>query len=320
MNTGVKPKIESNVVLTTLLFLLLSLPSFATFNCLSDTIIIDGEIITIKKRERKVNVDSLENQGLKDVVADKLPIKGYAEFFGGLSIPLYTEKEEMSGFTPVSEFIGVKSRFSLNYAFGAKLGVEITDGISVNVGAGYQSFTFTNTTIAANSIAPDDQRTNFENRNGELWQRYVVFIDPGFEERFSLVPAGQDAYKVGLVNVSADFKYNLYKNNVDYNPVFVLGFNHKSYVGTPPSLKHYFVNTNGEWAESETTSANFRKSWTFINVGVGANFNVSEQAKAEIIFSYNGLNRKLFESEFAHGLFSGALISANYVRYFHYRK
>ncbi|MEZ4799671.1 MAG: hypothetical protein R2809_07845 [Flavobacteriales bacterium] len=320
MKLGVKPKIESNVVATALLFLLLSFQSFASSICPSDTIIIDGEIITIKKRERKVNVDSLDSQGLKDVIHEKNPIRGYAEFFGGMSIPLYTEKEEMAGFTSVTDFIGIKPRFALNYAFGAKLGVELMDGISVNIGGSYQSFTFTNSTIASSSIAPDDQRTNFENRNGELWQRYVVFIDPGFEERFSLVPAGQDAYKVGFVNLTADFKYNFYKKNVDYNPVFVLGFNQKAYIGPPPSLKHYFVNANGQWAESETKSTDFNKSWTFINIGVGANFNISDQAKAEIIFSYNGLNHKLFESEFASGSFSAACITANYVRYFNYRK
>ena len=75
-SSGVKPKIKGSAVFTVLLFVFISAPVLANFSCLSDTIIIDGEVIEIEQNEVRTNLDSLEKKGQKDIRIPIVAVKG----------------------------------------------------------------------------------------------------------------------------------------------------------------------------------------------------------------------------------------------------
>lgn len=319
INSGVKPKIKGNAVLTALLFLFLTFPAQAFF-CVNDTIILDGDIISIQKRERKVNLDSLEKAGNEDVLKNKKPIRGSFGASLGLVSPFFRNNAELENFLSLQKFTNQKEPVSIGPAFGINAAVDISDNITIKVAGTYSSIYLRSFEVNEAQIASDETRTNFENRGGELWQRAVVFIDPGFEERFSKIDVNTTRHQIIFFDIDVNLRYVPKPVKEGWTGWVEFGFSPRLAISEAPELEQYFFNASGDWDKQTIATSNFKKSWLFLNVSGGVGYKLKNGQCLEIILGYKGLPQQLYSTPTSASSLSNAFLMLGWSKAFYFRK
>lgn len=252
-NSGVKPKMKGNAVFTVLLFLLCTLPAFSNsvdFAILisSDTLILDGEIIEIKQKPVKTDTDSLESAGKKDVVKIRKPYLVGIGLYSGMTAGWNTDFTSNDSLKSVSEYLNLNSKITINAQFGMDVRLPIFKNIDLGIGYFLNTISIEGKQIDESTLCPEDERVSFENRNGELWQKYVVFIDPGYETREDQVSLSSYQFKVKTREVPINIRYIF---NIPDSPLSLFaggGVVLRSATKTKAlPLFTYMINDDGEW-------------------------------------------------------------------------
>jgi hypothetical protein len=268
-NSGVKPKMKGNAVFTALLFLLCTLTAFSnhhtfplshfptfSFSHFPDTLILDGEVIEIKQKPVKTDTDSLQEERKKDVVKVMKPYLITIGLNAGMTAGMFDISSANDSLTSVDLFLNNKSKVQFNSHFGVDVRLPIYKGFDVGVGYYFNTISLEGLMIDESTLCPEDERVSFENRNGQLWQKYVVFIDPGYETREDQVTL--DSYKIKIktreIPVSLRYNFNLPESPISLWAGAGVLFRTTSKIDGLPMFT-YFINESGNWE-----SAIFRDS------------------------------------------------------------
>jgi hypothetical protein len=287
-NSGVKPKMKGNAVFTVLLFLLCTFSAFSNyhttplplyhttplplyhptplplyhttplshfptfpFSHFPDTLILDGEIIEIKQKAIKTDTDSLQEARRKDVVRVMKPYLLAIGLNAGVTAGMFNISSADDTLTSVDLFLNTKSKVQFNSHFGIDIRLPIYKGFDVGVGYYFNAISLEGLMIDESTLCPEDERVSFENRGGQLWQNYVVFIDPGYETREDQVTLNSYKLKIKTREIPLSLRYNF---SLPESPISlwagagVLLRSTSKIEGLP--MFTYFINENGEWKRS----------------------------------------------------------------------
>lgn len=116
--------IKSNVVLAALLFVLMPTASIASWP-VADTIIIDGDTIYIEKRERTLNVDSLQEEANDDVITKRIPQHRFSMALNmGWNSTIGTFQSAYESYQPLDNFIDRKNSHKGNISPSLDIGIR----------------------------------------------------------------------------------------------------------------------------------------------------------------------------------------------------
>lgn len=159
-----------------LLLLLLSKVSVGT-ELPSDTIIIDGERISIEREQEYVDVDSLEESYRKphiDLGFCVMPYLNILLTHGHISFA-------GDGTDYIKDAISVRDSWSLGPGFGAILEKKLDSHFSFSLGFSWNQSKVKNKFVDISKLR-DGETYKFESfEEGQLSQIINVFIDPGYE-------------------------------------------------------------------------------------------------------------------------------------------
>jgi len=178
---GVKPKIKSNTTLVVVLFAFLPGMLHASFWPLSDTLILDGEVVYIEPHDVLVNMDSL-NQ----VMADDHRELPRAHYFtlavcGGPHFGFSSSIGKNGNQLILDQFTEQETRLNITPTLALEAAWQWTPHLSVSASIGIEQWTYQWRQMDERTLAPDDDRFRFENRGDELWQFFTLEVGPGFE-------------------------------------------------------------------------------------------------------------------------------------------
>lgn len=148
----------------------------------SDTLIVDGEVIYIEPKAKTVNVDSLKNEGKKDLLLPKTPVVWSASLSPlAIDIQRNTWSGAPDSLPYVASFLGENNYFHFSYSANALASVFLNDYLGVYAGVGYSKWKCAVNRLDRQSLAADTSRLRFENRNGELFEYFKYPVGIGFE-------------------------------------------------------------------------------------------------------------------------------------------
>jgi hypothetical protein len=221
--TGVKPKKKSNATLFALLFLFYFLPSynFASVWPVSDTIIIDGEIIYIEKREVYVNMDSLSEIGRNDVI--KKQVKGQpwsVAIVGGVNMSVSTFATSVSDYKPFNNFTEDDVSFRSNLAGGIEISRNIWNFPALNGNvtlSAHLGASLNQVRIACNSfdqkLFEQDSLIALRFDGEEVWLDYFDRFDELFGELDTLpIPIIQNTLEYSTLDIPVRLRMSYQPN------------------------------------------------------------------------------------------------------------
>ncbi|MEN9347514.1 MAG: hypothetical protein RLZZ77_1025 [Bacteroidota bacterium] len=179
MKQGFWIKLKSNITLVVLLFAFGQ--NLMAIHCESDTLILDGEMIYIEKREVEVDLDSLSKEKRNDVIAPKDQTHFWLGINAGASLMRIGQTTSSDSLVTLAEFLGKDNAFTLQPLLNVEGGLMFNNSIGLFGAVGVQRITCSVPGINESELAPSDQISQFENRNGQLWQYYTFPVGPGFE-------------------------------------------------------------------------------------------------------------------------------------------
>lgn len=294
--TGVKPKMISNIISIMLLFLFVTTAySNDGFELKGDTIILDGEVIEMEKKEVKTNVDSLQKVESTDF---KNPPKQW-RFFGSVDYQIGTHFASIeipnSNLIELSDFLGSNSSPSLGMAASGKFGLDLSDYISIYSRFFWGNYGIKSFSIDESSLSDDDSRVSFENNNGILYERYVLFIDPGFEERFEEVSTSEKRIGVRVAGIGVNTRFYTTGKDNKIAPFIDLGAMWRIHKMLDDDAV-YSITENGLWSKSVITKAQANSSAWFAQLGLGCLFELRSNRHLEATLVYEGLPRSLYST------------------------
>lgn len=115
-------KIKSNVVIAALLFVLMPNLSNASWP-VADTIIVDGDTIYIEKKEKVLNLDSLQEKADDDVITKRIPQHRYSMALNaGWNSTIGTYQSAFESYQPLDNFIDRKKSHKGNFSPALDIG------------------------------------------------------------------------------------------------------------------------------------------------------------------------------------------------------
>jgi hypothetical protein len=354
-NSGVKPKMKGNAVFTALLFLLCTLSSFSidsmSFEHLvpepvewvvpepvewvvpepvewafdpttprphyQDTLILDGEIIEIKQKAIKTDTDSLEEARKKDVVKIRSPYLISIGAHAGLSFGTFSISSFSDTLTSVNEFLDLKNKVQLNSHFGLDVRLPIYKGFDAGVGYYFNTISLGGIMIDESTLCPEDERVSFENRNGQLWQNYVVFIDPGYETRESQVALNTYQVKIRTREIPVSLRYNFSIPDSPFS-IFLGGgivFRNTSKIeGLPMST--YLLNESGNWTRFFFSDSEIVTQSRIYLFEAGMKYSLTPSLTASMDLGFNTKQKELSTSVLYNWDWSSAYLRIGVIKSF----
>jgi hypothetical protein len=346
-NSGVKPKMKGNAVFTALLFLLCTLSAFCTdFMSFEhwvpepvewavpepvewahdpttprphdlDTLILGGEIIEIKQKAIKTDTDSLAEARKKDVVKIRSPYLISIGAHAGLSAGFFNISSLGDTLTSVNEFLDLKNKVQVNSHFGLDVRLPIYTGLDLGVGYYFNAISLEGMQIDESTLCPEEERVSFENRNGQLWQNYVVFIDPGYETREDQVTLNSYEIKLRTREIPISLRYNF---SIPDSPLsFFIGggivFRNTSKIeGLPMST--YLLNESGNWTRFFFSDSEIVTQSRIYLFDAGARYSLTASLSASVDLGFNTKQKELSTSGLYNWDWSSAYLRVGVIKSF----
>jgi hypothetical protein len=156
--------LKSNVVFTALLFLFMPSASAVSSWSVRDTLIIDGDTISIERRHRKLNIDSLQQQSSEDLVTRiKLDHPWSLALNTGWNQTVGTYQSNYARYKPLDDFMQRPNSRKGNVSVGLDAGYaiwyrQVKQGellLSGHVGIAYNEINITTSAVDTKSFEQD---------------------------------------------------------------------------------------------------------------------------------------------------------------------
>lgn len=284
-SSGVKPKGLSNAACAVLLFLFMGCTAAASSVCVSDTLILDGEVIEIEQKDIVTNTDSIEKAGKKDVKKQWPDLPFSIGIYGAPGVTvcnIYDEDNHL-----IEDFLGLKPSREFSYSYGFDIRGALREDVDVGIGLFFSKQNISSYSLDASQLAPSDSRSAFENVDGQLWQRYVVFIDPGFEERFTQVNLNLSKHSFKTLEVPISFRYYALPRKENLAHYFSLNAVYReisNIEGVPAFIDE--VTADGEWNRTLLLRQDFNVSFWSAMVDAGVQWKITDSWRLDANISW----------------------------------
>lgn len=284
-NSGVKPKGLSNAAYAVLLFLFMGFTSASASVCVSDTLILDGEVIEIEQKDIVTNTDSVEKAGKKDVKKQWPDLPFTMGVYGAPGLTMCSTYDADNQL--VDDFLGLKPSREFSYSYGLDIRGMLREDVDVGIGLFFSKQNTASYSVNQTQLAPSDNRTAFENIDGQLWQRYVVFIDPGFEERFTQVDLVRSKHSFKTLEVPISFRYYALPRKEKWTVYFSLNAVYREISdikGVPSFIDE--VKADGTFNRTLLVRQDFNTSFWSAMVDAGAQWKITESLRIDANISW----------------------------------
>jgi hypothetical protein len=191
----------------------------ASYIMSADTLILDGELIRIEKREVVVDLDSLKEKLYEDIQEPRVKkIFSLAVELGGTlgSVKQTTSIDTMQ---TLAQFLGDNNQFQVQPMGRLSAAVYLQPRIGLLLNVGVERYSCTVPTLTPNDLEADSSIFRFENRNGQLWQYFVYPIGIGFETDTTQVEISSSKRALWLLNAQVAGRFFLSKANaINHTP------------------------------------------------------------------------------------------------------
>jgi hypothetical protein len=265
----------------------------------NDTIIVDGEVVEIEPRRKRVNIDSLEQASKQDVTTPREKIYFSFSALSGLDMSRCRWSGENDSMVNLNQFMGEKAYWKSTFSGGIETSVLLNSQLGINAGLGWSQLKFGYETLNASTLAPSDSRFAFESRNGELYQYMKYEVGPGFETDTTLVgtqdflgtmsfleiPIGMRIYPISFQDKFAFF--------IDLGGLF------RRRIASSEFVPAYLLNARGQLSEVNMRVPDLPKNYFTANIKLGCQGSINQkwrwQAQAMVVnFPETDLNTSDF--------------------------
>jgi hypothetical protein len=167
------------------------------------------------------------------------------------------------------------------------------------------------------TLCPEDERVSFENRNGQLWQNYVVFIDPGYETRESQVALNTYQIKIRTREIPVSLRYNFSIPDSPFS-IFLGGgivFRNTSKIeGLPMST--YLLNESGNWTRFFFSDSEIVTQSRIYLFEAGMKYSLTPSLTASMDLGFNTKQKELSTSDLYNWDWSSAYLRIGVVKSF----
>jgi hypothetical protein len=266
---------KSNITLVVLLFAFS--PSLLAIELKSDTLILDGEIIYIEKREVEVDLDSLSQEKREDIIAPKDETHFWLGVNVGASLMKVTQATNSDTLYTLAKFLSKESALTVQPLVHAEGGLMFNNSVGIFAGIGLQRVSCIIPDINEDQLAPSDQIWRFENRDGQLWQYYTYPVGPSFETDTVQVGITNNKRSGTLVNAQLGAKFFLSKATFEDKGVWkvygTIALQMASSIGDQygalEGKQAFLLNENGSYRILEDEAFKAEKSIFSSIVGLG---------------------------------------------------
>jgi len=185
--------------------------NLSAITLVTDTLILDGEMIYIEKREVEVDLDSLTQEKRNDVIAPKDQTHFWAGVNAGFSFMRVSQSTNSDSLLTLAGFLEKESTLTVQPLFNAEGGLMFNNALGIYASVGLQRISCDIPDVNESDLAPSAQITRFENRGGQLWQYYTYPVGPGFESDTTEVVVNFNKRKGHLMTVQLGGKFFLSK-------------------------------------------------------------------------------------------------------------
>jgi hypothetical protein len=282
-----------------------------------DTIIVDGELVEIEPRRKRVNIDSLDQAAKQDVSVPREKIHFSLSALSGLDVSRCRWSGENDSMVNLNQFLGEKAYWKPTFSGGIETCVLLNSQLGINTGLGWSQLKYGYETINTSTLSSSEARFAFESRNGELYEYVKYEVGPGFETdtllvskrdyigtmSFLEVPIGLRIYPVNFQN-----KFAFY---IDLGGLF------RRRVASSEFAPAYLLNAQGDLSEVNMRIPDLPKNYFTANIRFGCQGTINQkwrwQAQATVVnFPETDLNT----SDFFRVRFSTWRIQAGICRFF----
>lgn len=266
---------KSSIVFMVLLFAFLSAQS-SFFILGNDTIIVDGEVVEVEPRSKRVNVDSLDQAMKRDVTSPREKIVVGMAALGGADLSRCRWSGGMDTLQHLNRFLGEKAYWKPTISAAFEASAMLNNQLAVSAGIGWSQLRFGYETINTASLAADSLRYAFENRSGELYQYFTYAVGPGFETDTTLVQSSEFLGTIGFLEVPVGLR--IYPTSFKEKFAFYIDlggvFRHR--VNATPLATTYLLNEKGRLMEVNLNSHPLPKNYFTANSRLGCQGKLNE--------------------------------------------
>ena len=196
--------------------------------------------------------------------------------------------------TSVNEFLNKKNAVQFNSHFGVDIRLPIYKGIDLGIGYFFNTISLEGLVMDESTLCPEDERVSFENRNGQLWQNYVIFIDPGYETREDQVTLNTYKVKIKTREIPLSLRYNF---SLPDSPITLFAgggvlFRSTSKVeGVPTSI--YLMNQSGAWRKFFLEESDVVTKSQVYQIEMGLKYSLTPSVSAMVNLGYTTKQNEL---------------------------
>jgi hypothetical protein len=266
---------KSSILILVLLFAFISAQSSFCISA-SDTIIVDGELVEIEPRKKKVDIDSLDQVLKRDIAIPREKIVVALSALPGADFSRCRWSSNSDSLQNLNLFLGQKAYWKPTFSAAFESSVMLNNQLGVFAGLGWSQLRFGYETLNKATLSADSLRFAFENRSGNLYQYYTYQVGPGFET---------DTTQVGQMDFSSTINFcdiplglRIYPSSYNDKIAFYIDlggvFRHR--MNSVSFANAYLLNDKGRLTEVNLNSAALPKNYFTANIRVGCQGKLNE--------------------------------------------
>jgi hypothetical protein len=177
--------LKSNVVITALLFVFMPSASAVASWPVRDTLIIDGDTISIERRHRKLNVDSLQEKSIQDLVTrKKIEHPWSVALNAGWNQTIGSYQSNYASYKPLDDFMQRPNSRVGNVSVGMDVGCAIWHRpvkqgellLTGHIGIAYNEINITTSSVDTKSFE-EDSIIGLKYLDNQLQLHYFTIFD-----------------------------------------------------------------------------------------------------------------------------------------------
>jgi hypothetical protein len=247
----------------------------------SDTLIIDGEVIYIEERDTPVS-DSLKNSRRNDFKEKKKPLIWGLDVAAGIQMTDFSVSNNVhQELISVNEFLGISKNvfYHSSFAFGGYFrvhnNIEIGTAVCLSKGMITESSAAINTTSTS---------VSFYSNGNQIQQVFQTEVQPQvFElDTFAIVPFAQD-FKLSSFQIPLKFRFyvNEFSAKSKWKAYGEISPSYRSFKlksTSPDASQMLFINASGNYEYLNLVSQNWHSFGVI--VGAGSEFRITNKMNA----------------------------------------
>jgi hypothetical protein len=229
---------------------------------LRDTIIIDGEVVEVEVRDKKVDTDSLQREAKSDLC--KLPHPWNIALATGIGTELgrcsWTNAAG-SDWKAIDQFLGTNAYFKFSPRLGAEATAMANKHWGVRLGLYYTALRYEYSSLDQNGLEPDSMRFKFSASGNQLLQYYKYNVGIGVESDTSTVRIIDHSYYASMLEVPLGVRWFPQGNDARWAWFVDVGVAWRHRLTLPTLAQADVLNANGQYRRTAIAPGDMRRDF-----------------------------------------------------------